>query len=66
MSQIKRGSSSITLTNYYNNEEVTIKLNPEYSPSLNAQSYYKNIVNFKIQFLILKNNSKSLLTKSTI
>ncbi|WP_119326296.1 NFACT RNA binding domain-containing protein [Companilactobacillus musae] len=41
MSQIKRGSSSITLTNYYNNEEVTIKLNPEYSPSLNAQSYYK-------------------------
>ncbi|APU71393.1 hypothetical protein LCR01_11680 [Companilactobacillus crustorum] len=41
MSQIKHGSSSITLTNYYNNEEVTIKLNPEYSPSLNAQSYYK-------------------------
>jgi len=41
MSQIKHGSSSITLTNYYNNEEVTIKLNPEYSASLNAQSYYK-------------------------
>ena len=41
MSQIKHGSSSITLTNYYNNEEVTIKLNPEYSPSMNAQSYYK-------------------------
>ncbi|KRL45854.1 persistent RNA DNA binding protein [Companilactobacillus mindensis DSM 14500] len=41
MSKIQHGSSSITLTNYYNNEEVTIKLNPEYSPSLNAQSYYK-------------------------
>ncbi len=41
MSKIKHGSSSITLTNYYNNEEVTIKLNPEYSPSMNAQSYYK-------------------------
>lgn len=41
MSKIQRGSSSITLTNYYNNEEVKIKLNPEYSPSLNAQSYYK-------------------------
>ncbi|PMD69863.1 Rqc2 family fibronectin-binding protein [Companilactobacillus nuruki] len=41
MSKIEHGSSSITLTNYYNNEEVTIKLNPEYSPSLNAQSYYK-------------------------
>ena len=41
MSKIERGSSSITLTNYYNNEDVTIKLNPEYSPSLNAQSYYK-------------------------
>ncbi|MQS76382.1 Rqc2 family fibronectin-binding protein [Companilactobacillus halodurans] len=41
MSKIQHGSSSITLTNYYNNEDVTIKLNPEYSPSLNAQSYYK-------------------------
>jgi len=41
MSKIQRGSSSITLTNYYNNEEVTIKLNPEYTPSLNAQHYYK-------------------------
>jgi len=41
MSQIKRGSSSITLNNYYNNEDVKIKLNPEYSPSDNAQSYYK-------------------------
>ncbi|WP_125767987.1 Rqc2 family fibronectin-binding protein [Companilactobacillus furfuricola] len=41
MSQIKRGAKSITLTNYYNNEEVAIKLNPEYSPSENAQSYYK-------------------------
>ena len=41
MSQIVRGSKSITLTNYYNNEDVTISLNPEYSPSDNAQSYYK-------------------------
>ncbi|WP_334328702.1 Rqc2 family fibronectin-binding protein [Companilactobacillus sp. HBUAS59699] len=41
MSQVKRGSKSITLTNYYNNEEVTIKLNPELSPSENAQRYYK-------------------------
>ena len=41
MSQVKRGSSSIVLTNYYNNEEVKIKLNPEYSPSDNAQHYYK-------------------------
>ncbi|USQ67615.1 NFACT family protein [Companilactobacillus allii] len=41
MSQVKRGTKSITLTNYYNNEEVTIKLNPELSPSDNAQRYYK-------------------------
>ena len=41
MSKIQHGSSSITLTNYYNNEDVTIKLNPEYSPSMNAQNYYK-------------------------
>ncbi|MFD1471288.1 Rqc2 family fibronectin-binding protein [Companilactobacillus mishanensis] len=41
MSKIERGSKSIILTNYYNNEEVKIALNPEYSPSDNAQSYYK-------------------------
>ncbi|MCV3763536.1 NFACT RNA binding domain-containing protein [Companilactobacillus farciminis] len=41
MSKIQHGASSITLNNYYNNEDVTIKLNPEYSPSMNAQSYYK-------------------------
>lgn len=41
MSKIVRGSKSITLTNYYNNEDVTIKLNPEFSPSENAQGYYK-------------------------
>ncbi|WP_334351493.1 Rqc2 family fibronectin-binding protein [Companilactobacillus sp. HBUAS56257] len=41
MSKVQRGSSSITLTNYYNNEDVKIKLNPEYSPSDNAQHYYK-------------------------
>lgn len=41
MSKVKRGSSTITLTNYYNNEDVKIKLNPEYSPSENAQHYYK-------------------------
>lgn len=41
MSQITRGEKSITLTNYYNNEEVKIKLNPELSPSENAQAYYK-------------------------
>ncbi|AKP66572.1 Rqc2 family fibronectin-binding protein [Companilactobacillus ginsenosidimutans] len=41
MSKIERGSKSIKLTNYYNDEEVTIPLNPEFSPSDNAQSYYK-------------------------
>ncbi|WP_129044937.1 Rqc2 family fibronectin-binding protein [Companilactobacillus metriopterae] len=42
MSQVKQGESSITLPNYYdNNSDVKIKLNPELSPSKNAQSYYK-------------------------
>ncbi len=38
---VKPGLSSITVENYYNGEEIEIKLDPRLSPSENAQKYYK-------------------------
>ena len=42
MHLIKSGAKSVTVTNYYNNEDVTIPLDPRYSPNKNAQLYFKN------------------------
>lgn len=41
--QIKKGMKEILLSNYYspNYEKIKVKLNPELSPSENAQRYYK-------------------------
>ncbi|WP_409327842.1 Rqc2 family fibronectin-binding protein [Staphylococcus pseudoxylosus] len=39
--RIKQGDESLTALNYYNDEEVTIPLNPTKSPAVNAQNYYK-------------------------
>ena len=39
--KVKQGSSSVVLENYYNGEEVEISLDPRFSPSENAQKYYK-------------------------
>ncbi|QKG84705.1 fibronectin/fibrinogen-binding protein [Kroppenstedtia pulmonis] len=43
MHQVKRGDSSLTTVNYYDPEspEVTIDLDPQLSPSDNAQRYFK-------------------------
>ncbi len=38
---IKTGSALVKLLNYYNNEEVSITLDPRLSPSENGQKYYK-------------------------
>ncbi len=32
---------NVTVLNYYNNENITIQLDPRYTPSQNAQRYYK-------------------------
>ncbi len=37
---IKEGDESLTTTNYYTNEEVTIALKPNLTPSENAAKYY--------------------------
>ena len=41
--KIESGAESVSVTNYYSeeNEEITISLQPELSPSANAQRYYK-------------------------
>ena len=39
--QLKSGMSSARVTNYYNGTEVTIPLEPRFSPNKNAQQYFK-------------------------
>lgn len=45
--RIKRGTEKIALTNYYDNTEITINLNPTLSPQENAQKYYKKYAKLK-------------------
>ncbi|RAI82875.1 fibronectin/fibrinogen-binding protein [Macrococcoides goetzii] len=41
MYQLKQGMASFETINYYNNETVTIPMNPRKTPAENAQFYYK-------------------------
>lgn len=41
MGRMTQGMKSITVDNYYDGTRVTIPLDPRWSPSRNAQSYYK-------------------------
>lgn len=41
MHLIKQGSSQVIVTNYYDGHDVTIPLNPRFSPNKNAQIYFK-------------------------
>ena len=54
--RIERGSTSITVENFYseNMEEITIKLNPAFTPAQNAQKYYKDYNKAKNAENILK------------
>ena len=36
-----QGSKSVTLTSYYDGSQVSIPLDPRFSPARNAQNYYK-------------------------
>ena len=67
MHLIKNGAKSVTVTNYYNNEDVTIPLDPRYSPNKNAQLYFKSFGKAKtavrektIQLRINKENTEYL------
>ena len=38
---VKTGDKAVTVVNYYDNSEVTIPLDPRFTPAKNAQHYYK-------------------------
>lgn len=47
MNLLRPGMKEVTLVSYYDNKEVTIPLDPRWSPSRNAQSYYKRYAKSK-------------------
>ena len=64
MYQIKQGDESLETINYYNNEPITIPLDPTKSPSMNAQYYYKQYNRLKTREIELEKQIK--LTQSNI
>lgn len=49
MYRVKYGTDEITVQNFYdNNSDITIKLNPNISPSQNAQNFYKRYNKAKV------------------
>lgn len=55
MNQVPKGAQSITLENYYdNNKPIAITLQPELSPSQNAQKYFKTYQKLKNSIAHLK------------
>ncbi len=44
---ISKGAESARVTNYYDGTEVTISLDPRFSPSVNAQRYFKKYAKAK-------------------
>lgn len=53
--RIERGSSAVTVENFYveDNAPITIKLDPTKSPAMNAQSFYKEYNKAKTRELML-------------
>lgn len=47
MSMLTQGMKEVTVTSYYDGASVTIPLDPRWSPSRNAQSYYKRYAKSK-------------------
>ena len=47
MSMLTQGMKEVTVTSYYDGASVTIPLDPRWSPSKNAQSYYKRYAKSK-------------------
>ncbi|WP_422003718.1 NFACT RNA binding domain-containing protein [Roseivirga pacifica] len=56
MHAIPTGSTSTTLFNFYNNEQVTIPLKKDLSPQKNAERYYRKAKNRKIELETLEKN----------
>lgn len=58
MYQINQGDKTLETINYYNNEPITIPLNPTKSPSMNAQYYYKQYNRLKTREIELEKQIK--------
>ncbi|MGX6961452.1 NFACT RNA binding domain-containing protein [Vagococcus xieshaowenii] len=56
---ISNGMTTITLTNYYDNQPIDINLDPQLSPSQNAQKYYK-------RYNKLKNGAEQIESQLTL
>ncbi len=54
--QIPEKAESITLTDFYTEKPITIKLKPELSPQKNAEWYYKKAKNQKIERTKMEEN----------
>lgn len=59
LNQVKRGMTKVTLNNYYdNNQPLTIKLNPNLTPSRNAQKYFTKYDKLKTSVTYVKQQKK--------
>ncbi|MFY0607729.1 MAG: DUF814 domain-containing protein [Cyclobacteriaceae bacterium] len=61
--QIPKGSNHIVLDDFYNNEKIRIKLNPELSPQKNAENLYRKSKNQRMEIEKLEENISNRETK---
>lgn len=54
--QIARGSSEVSLNDFYRDESLTVKLNPNLSPQKNAENLYRKSKNQQIEINKLEEN----------
>tara|TARA_Y100000310_G_scaffold344517_2_gene457697 strand:- start:1476 stop:2684 length:1209 start_codon:yes stop_codon:yes gene_type:complete len=56
---IKKGQEKVTLTDFYSNQEIEIKLNPQLSPQKNAENLYRKAKNQNLEIANLEANIES-------
>jgi len=61
--QITYHAEEVELFNFYNNEQITIKLKPRLSPQKNAENYYRKSKKFNIQLDNLASNIEGAKTR---
>lgn len=57
--QIPKGQKEVTLLDFYTNDNITIKLNPEHSPQKNAENLYRKSKNQQLELNQLEENLKA-------
>ena len=56
---IQKGQETVTLDDFYSNEKIDIKLNPELSPQKNAENLYRKAKNQNLEIANLETNIQS-------